>query len=327
MVNATAVPHRRASGSLGFGSQGGNCSEFGNENARRLPRLQRQGRHCWQNQHQHYSTTNPSSGSGGSGSNPSVNPSPNSKSAISSNSDGGSSNDVSLSYLERLRARLAGIRRGSSGGLLSGGVPLRVAARAGGSAFFGIGCLTALHYGPWPADGWAAGDVTMVLGSFGATAVLVYGYPAAPFSQPKNVVLGHIFSAACGIAAHKYLSPVDLSLACDALTLGAFDLAAVADTDTTNSAAAVAVASQSDTPILAAPVAVAVATTGMMALGIVHPPAGGTCLIACMGSDVIHGLGWQFLIPTAFGSTFLCTTAFFVNNMSPDKARQYPAGG
>ena len=81
------------------------------------------------------------------------------------------------------------------------------------------------------------------------------------------------------------------------------------------------------TPILAAPVAVAAATMGMMAVGIVHPPAGGTCLIACMGSDAIHQLGWQFLVPTAFGSTFLCTTAFFINNVSGAASRRYPAEG
>ena len=29
---------------------------------------------------------------------------------------------------------------------------------------------------------------------------------------------------------------------------------------------------------------------------------GGTCLIACLGSEAIHAMGYQFLIPTAFGS-------------------------
>ena len=235
--------------------------------------------------------------------------------STSGTDDGSGSDDAPASYPSRLLSRLSATSSNRS--LLSDALPLPVALRAGASAFFGIGCLTGLHYGPWLNDGWASGDITMVLGSFGATAVLVYGYPAAPFSQPKNVVLGHVFSAACGIAAHKYLTPLDLVPACQALgdlTMGlcAPDLGPAA---------------AQGTPILAAPVAVAAATMGMMAVGIVHPPAGGTCLIACMGSDAIHQLGWQFLVPTAFGSTFLCTTAFFINNVSGAASRRYPAEG
>ena len=34
-----------------------------------------------------------------------------------------------------------------------------------------------------------------ILGSFGASSVLVFGYPEAPFSQPRNVLFGHVLSA------------------------------------------------------------------------------------------------------------------------------------
>lgn len=34
---------------------------------------------------------------------------------------------------------------------------------------------------------------------FGASCVLVYAAPAAPFSQPRNVILGHILSALIGV--------------------------------------------------------------------------------------------------------------------------------
>ena len=63
---------------------------------------------------------------------------------------------------------------------------------------------SSLHYGIFNNNL----DATMVLGSFGATAVLVYGYPGAPFSQPKNVIFGHFISAACGIGAHIFLTPL-----------------------------------------------------------------------------------------------------------------------
>jgi CBS-domain-containing membrane protein len=40
----------------------------------------------------------------------------------------------------------------------------------------------------------------LILGSFGATCVLVFGYPDSPFSQPRNVVLGHLLSSTTGVA-------------------------------------------------------------------------------------------------------------------------------
>ena len=35
-------------------------------------------------------------------------------------------------------------------------------------------------------------SAVLVLGSFGASCVLVFGYPDVPFSQPRNVVAGHV---------------------------------------------------------------------------------------------------------------------------------------
>jgi CBS domain-containing membrane protein len=37
-----------------------------------------------------------------------------------------------------------------------------------------------------------------LVGSFGASAVLIYGAPLAEFSQPRNLVGGHVFSAITG---------------------------------------------------------------------------------------------------------------------------------
>ncbi len=41
--------------------------------------------------------------------------------------------------------------------------------------------------------------VALVLGSFGASCVLVFGYPDVPFSQPRNVVIGHVISSSVGL--------------------------------------------------------------------------------------------------------------------------------
>ena len=39
-----------------------------------------------------------------------------------------------------------------------------------------------------------------VVASFGASAVLIYGAPDAPLSQPRNVIFGHTLSAVAGVA-------------------------------------------------------------------------------------------------------------------------------
>lgn len=49
--------------------------------------------------------------------------------------------------------------------------------------------------------------LALVLGSFGASCVLVFGYPDAPFSQPRNIVLGHVLSSLIGLVFLKFVGP------------------------------------------------------------------------------------------------------------------------
>lgn len=42
-------------------------------------------------------------------------------------------------------------------------------------------------------------NTTLMLGSFGATCVLVFGFPESPFSQPRNVIAGHLLSSLVGL--------------------------------------------------------------------------------------------------------------------------------
>lgn len=44
-----------------------------------------------------------------------------------------------------------------------------------------------------------ASQSPLVLGSFGATCVLVFGFPDSPFSQPRNVIAGHFLSSLVGL--------------------------------------------------------------------------------------------------------------------------------
>lgn len=50
-------------------------------------------------------------------------------------------------------------------------------------------------------------SAALVLGSFGASCVLVFGYPDVPFSQPRNVIVGHVLSSAVGLCFLKLFGP------------------------------------------------------------------------------------------------------------------------
>ena len=125
-----------------------------------------------------------------------------------------------------------------------------------------------------------------LIGSFGASAVLIYGAPGAELSQPRNLVGGHMVSALAGILAYKLL-PNHIGLA--------------------------------------AAVAVSVAIAGMHLTQTLHPPGGATALIAVIGGDSIHELGFLYMFkPILIGVLIMLAVALIVNNFSPSQTRHYP---
>lgn len=55
-----------------------------------------------------------------------------------------------------------------------------------------------------------------------------------------------------------------------------------------------------------------------------HPPGGGTALIAIIGSDKVHQLGYGYVLdPVLLGVVILLCIALLVNNLSP--LRKYPS--
>ncbi|MDY0041034.1 MAG: HPP family protein, partial [Desulforhabdus sp.] len=75
-------------------------------------------------------------------------------------------------------------------------------------SFLGIAAVAYLHY-----DLLSETDLMMIIGSFGASAVLVYGATKSPLAQPRNLVGGHLLSAIIGVAAYQFLGS-HLWLAC-----------------------------------------------------------------------------------------------------------------
>lgn len=49
--------------------------------------------------------------------------------------------------------------------------------------------------------------LVLILGSFGASCVLLFGYPDVPFSQPRNVIGGHFLSSLVGLSFLTLLGP------------------------------------------------------------------------------------------------------------------------
>lgn len=124
----------------------------------------------------------------------------------------------------------------------------------------------------------------LLIGSFGATAVLVYGAIRSPLAQPRNVLGGHVLSAIIGVCAQQVLG---------------------------------------ETPWLAAAVAVATAIAAMHLTKTLHPPGGATALIAVIGGDSVHSLGYMYaLVPAGLGAVVLLLVALVVNNIP--KGRRYP---
>jgi len=118
-----------------------------------------------------------------------------------------------------------------------------------------------------------AEQLPMVLASTGASAMLIFGIPHSPVSQPWPVVGGHIISAVIGITAYYLIS----------------------------------------NPILASSIAIGLAMLAMHYTGSMHPPGGATAVTAVIGGSTVHELGYYFVIvPVFFNSIILLSIAMAI---------------
>lgn len=146
-------------------------------------------------------------------------------------------------------------------------------------AFLGIAAVAFINFNVFEGT-----DLVMIIGSFGASAVLIYGAIRSPLAQPRNLIGGHIVGAIIGVTAYKLLH---------------------------------------NQMWLASAVAVATAIAIMHATKTLHPPAGATALIAVIGSPKIHSLGYLYaVIPAGSGALVMLVVAVLINNIP--KTRQYP---
>lgn len=147
-------------------------------------------------------------------------------------------------------------------------------------SFAGLGTIAWLQY-----KTFAEQDYVLLIGSFGASCVLVYGVINSPLAQPRNLIGGHVISALIGVSIQQLLP---------------------------------------DTIWLAAPLAVSLSIVAMQVTKTLHPPGGATALIAVTGGAGIKNLGYMYVLsPVLSGASILLVAALIFNNIY--RHRQYPS--
>ncbi len=146
-------------------------------------------------------------------------------------------------------------------------------------SFVGIGIIAYLQ-----SLQFTQSDVVYLIGSFGASSVLVYGVIQSPLAQPRNLIGGHLVSALAGVTVQQFVP---------------------------------------DILWITAPLAVSLSIVLMQVTKTLHPPGGATALIAVTGSAQIKNLGYLYMVtPVLTGTLILLATAFVFNNVT--SKRHYP---
>ncbi len=123
----------------------------------------------------------------------------------------------------------------------------------------------------------------LLVPSMGASAVLLFAVPHGALSQPWNVLGGHSVSALIGVSCYLLVPHM----------------------------------------FTAASLAVGLAIGAMYYLRCIHPPGGATALVAVVGGEQTHALGYQFVItPVLENVVIMLMVAFIFNYFF--KWRRYP---
>jgi len=133
----------------------------------------------------------------------------------------------------------------------------------------GIGCIILIsqYFISDPA-------LPIIVASMGASAVLLFAAPHGKFSQPWNLIGGHLISAAIGVSVSHAIHSLPLAGA----------------------------------------IAVGCAITVMYYLHCIHPPGGASALVAVVGGQQIHQLGYEYLVfPVGFNVVVILLVAIGFN--------------
>ncbi|MBI2877755.1 MAG: HPP family protein [Candidatus Tectomicrobia bacterium] len=116
----------------------------------------------------------------------------------------------------------------------------------------------------------------MLIGSFGASAVLLYAAIDSPLAQPRNLVGGHVISALIGVTCYQWLGMTWLGAA----------------------------------------LAVSLAIVAMLWTRTLHPPGGATALIAVITPSLHPLNYLYVVTPAALGALIMLLVALLANNLA-----------
>ena len=147
-------------------------------------------------------------------------------------------------------------------------------------SFVGIGLIGLLD-----SKFLSPADNIFLLGSFWASAVLIYGIINSPYAQPRNLIGGHVLSALVGVTMYKLIPHHEIWLS--------------------------------------SALSVSLSIVLMQVTKTLHPPGGATALLANIGSPRILSLGYMYVLsPVLSGVIILLLVALVFNNITHD--RSYP---
>jgi CBS-domain-containing membrane protein len=115
----------------------------------------------------------------------------------------------------------------------------------------------------------------LIMAPFGASCVLLYAASQSPLAQPRNIIFGHLISAAIGLCFLKWLGVSYVSIA---FSVGA-------------------------------------AIACMQYFRCVHPPAGANPLVILLSAQQVHYDWSFLVFPVAIGACILVGIAYILNNL------------
>lgn len=139
-------------------------------------------------------------------------------------------------------------------------------------AFLGIMAVCSLNQFASPEI-----DIAFLVGSFGASAVLVFAVLESKMSQPRNFLGGQVLSALVGVTTRVVIQQ----------------------------------------PWIAGPVGMSLALLLMQLTSTTHPPGGATALIASTLTTLPRWHGYSFIVTVLVGSLVMQAIALIINNLDP----------
>ncbi|KAI9316111.1 HPP family-domain-containing protein [Dichotomocladium elegans] len=134
-------------------------------------------------------------------------------------------------------------------------------------------------------------NVPPLVGSLGATAVLIYGSIDSPLAQPRNVIIASLISSVVGVAISKMFLDINTPLT-----------------------------AYPTVQWVAGATAVAFTLVLMQVIKSVHPPCGATAVLA-VTSDDVKAMGWYYIPVVLLSIAIMLVIALVIDNIE----RQYPA--